>query len=215
MGRGWTRTHASVMTPSVPSEPTSSRSGLGPAPEPGSRRDSHMPVGAIARTDSTKSSMCVHTVAKCPAARVAIQPPSVESSNDCGKWRSVRPCSGQLGLQVRPAGTALDACGARDLVHLDHFAQSREVDRDRSVVAGTHIGLHPTDHARATPIGDRRDALGCAPLQQPLDVALIARRSDKVGGMLEMAAEAEHDIRVGLAQRMGGAGMSVGSADVG
>ena len=38
--RGRTRTHASVMTPSVPSEPSSSRSGDGPAPEPGSRRDS-------------------------------------------------------------------------------------------------------------------------------------------------------------------------------
>ena len=34
-GRGCTRTHASVMTPSVPSEPSSIRSGDGPAPEPG------------------------------------------------------------------------------------------------------------------------------------------------------------------------------------
>ena len=39
-GRGCTRTHARVITPSVPSEPSSMRSGLGPAPEPGSRRDS-------------------------------------------------------------------------------------------------------------------------------------------------------------------------------
>ena len=37
-----------------------------------------------ARTDSTKSSMCVWSVAKWPPARVAIQPPSVEYSNDCG-----------------------------------------------------------------------------------------------------------------------------------
>ena len=33
-GRGRTRTHASVITPSVPSEPSSIRSGAGPAPEP-------------------------------------------------------------------------------------------------------------------------------------------------------------------------------------
>src|SRR5437660_1477185 len=78
------------MMPSVPSEPASMRSGLTPAPEPGRRRDSHAPEGVSARSDSTKSSMCVRTVAKWPAARVAIQPPSVENSNDCGKWRHTR-----------------------------------------------------------------------------------------------------------------------------
>ena len=62
-GRAWSRTHASVTTPSVPSEPSSSRSGDGPAPEPGSRRDSQMPVGVTARTDSTTSSMWVSRVA--------------------------------------------------------------------------------------------------------------------------------------------------------
>ncbi len=37
--------------------------------------------------------MCVRCVAKWPPARVAIQPPSVDSSKDCGKKRSVRPCA--------------------------------------------------------------------------------------------------------------------------
>ena len=63
-GRGCTRIHAWVITPSVPSEPASIRSGLTPAPDPGSRRDSQAPDGVIARTDSTKSSMWVHSVAK-------------------------------------------------------------------------------------------------------------------------------------------------------
>jgi hypothetical protein len=90
-GRSWSRTQASVITPSVPSEPISIRSGLGPAPDPGRRRLSHSPDGVIARTDSTRSSMCVCSVAKWPPARVAIHPPSVENSNDCGKWRSVSP----------------------------------------------------------------------------------------------------------------------------
>ncbi len=84
-GRGWTRTQASVMTASVPSEPSSMRSGEGPAPEAGSRRDSHTSPSAVsARTDSTRSSTWVGPVAKWPPARVAIQPPSVASSNDCG-----------------------------------------------------------------------------------------------------------------------------------
>ena len=84
-GLGRTRTHAEVITASVPSDPSSIRSGDGPAPEPGSRRDSHTsPPSVTARTDSTRSSMWVGPVAKCPAARVATHPPSVENSNDCG-----------------------------------------------------------------------------------------------------------------------------------
>ena len=58
-GRGRTRTQASVITPRIPSEPISIRSGETPAPEPGSRRDSHTPLGVSARTDSTRSSMWV------------------------------------------------------------------------------------------------------------------------------------------------------------
>jgi len=50
----------------------------------GRRRDSQAPDGVSARTDSTTSSTCVGPVAKCPPARVAIQPPSVESSKDWG-----------------------------------------------------------------------------------------------------------------------------------
>jgi hypothetical protein len=59
VGRSCTRSHASTMTPSVPSEPRRSRSGDGPAPDPGSRRDSMTPAGVTVRMDSTKSSMCV------------------------------------------------------------------------------------------------------------------------------------------------------------
>jgi hypothetical protein len=59
VGRGRTRTHASVISPRIPSEPISMRSGETPAPEPGSRLDSQTPRGVIARTDSTRSSMWV------------------------------------------------------------------------------------------------------------------------------------------------------------
>jgi hypothetical protein len=58
-----TRTQASVISPSVPSEPSRIRSGDTPAPEPGSRRDCQIPAGVTARTDSTRSSMCVGPVA--------------------------------------------------------------------------------------------------------------------------------------------------------
>ena len=71
--------------PACPLSPSSRRSGLGPAPDAGSRRRRPAPGRRDARsTDSTRSSMCVSRVAKWPPARVAIHPPSVEYSNDCG-----------------------------------------------------------------------------------------------------------------------------------
>src|ERR1700683_5129510 len=93
---------------------------------------------------------------------------------------------GKLSLQVRSSSAALDAGSPRDLVHLGHLAQAREVDRDRSVVTGINVGLHPTDHARAAPVGDRRDTFGRAPLQQQLNIALVTRRSDEVRRMFEL-----------------------------
>ena len=63
VGRRWIRIQASVITPRMPSLPITIRSGLGPAPEPGSRRLSHHPCGVSMRTDSTKSSMWVWLVA--------------------------------------------------------------------------------------------------------------------------------------------------------
>ena len=62
-GRSCRRIHASVTTPSVPSEPRKNRSGDGPAPEPGSRHDSLIPTGVTTRSDSTRSSMWVCNVA--------------------------------------------------------------------------------------------------------------------------------------------------------
>jgi len=48
---------ASVITPNIPSEPITIRSGLGPAPDPGSLLDSITPVGVTIVVDSTKSSI--------------------------------------------------------------------------------------------------------------------------------------------------------------
>ncbi|COY43480.1 Uncharacterised protein [Mycobacterium tuberculosis] len=47
------------MMPSVPSDPRNNRSGDGPAPLPGSRRDSLIPTGVTIRSDSVKSSIWV------------------------------------------------------------------------------------------------------------------------------------------------------------
>ena len=128
-GRGRMRTHASVMIPRIPSEPSSIRSGEGPAPEPGSRRDTQWPAGPTARTDSTRSSMWVRRVAKCPPARVAIQPPSVDSSNDCGKKRSVIPCAASCSSIRGPLAPAPMRAARETIVDL---TDARRSPRGRS-----------------------------------------------------------------------------------
>ncbi len=118
-----------VITPSAPSEPSSIRSGLGPAPDPGSRRDSHSPAGVIARTLSTRSSTCVSRVAKCPPARVATQPPSVDSSKDCGKKRIVRPCAPSSCSTRGPAAPAPISAARETVVELVQRVERAEVER--------------------------------------------------------------------------------------
>ena len=87
--------------------------------------------------------MCVGPVAKWPAARVAIQPPSVESSNDCGKKRSVSPCAASCSSSRGPARARLDQRRARDLVDLEHAVHPRQVDRHRALVAAPRTGSTP------------------------------------------------------------------------
>jgi hypothetical protein len=62
-GRRVTRSHASTITPSAPSEPRNSRSVDGPAPLAGTRSDSIGPDGVTTRSASTNSSIRVGPVA--------------------------------------------------------------------------------------------------------------------------------------------------------
>ena len=68
-GRSWSRIHASVITPRMPSEPMNRRSGLGPAPEPGRRRVSTRPRSHDAWF-STKSSMACRSCKRPRPGRV-------------------------------------------------------------------------------------------------------------------------------------------------
>ena len=72
--------------------------------------------------------MWVQTVAKWPPARVAIQPPRVENSNDCGKWRRVSPCSPSWSSSAGPERAGLDPRRARDRIDLEHAVERAEVD---------------------------------------------------------------------------------------
>jgi len=90
-GNGWTRSVACVITPRAPSEPRTSSFRLGPCDSFGTERTSRTRAGETSRTPTTRSSMLPYRFEWEPDARIAIHPPTVENSHDCGKWPSVRP----------------------------------------------------------------------------------------------------------------------------
>ena len=79
---------------------------------------------------------------------------------------------------------------------------------------GPTSGVTPPTTRGSAPVGDRGDVLGRAPLEQALDVRLVARVRDEVRRALEAAAEAAHDVQIGLAEGVRGARVIVGRADV-
>src|SRR5438445_695308 len=90
-GNGWTRSVACVITPRAPSEPRTSSFRLGPCDSFGTDRTSRTRAGETSRTPTTRSSMLPYRFEWEPDARIAIHPPTVENSHDCGKCPSVRP----------------------------------------------------------------------------------------------------------------------------
>ena len=182
--RGCTRTHASVMTPSVPSEPSSSRSGDGPAPDAGRRRDSHTsPRAVIARIDSTRSSMCVGPVAKCPPARVASQPPSVEQLERLREEAQRHPVLGELRLEPRAGRAGLDARGARDRVDLEHAVEPPEVERHGArVAAGRAPGRRRRRRSCRRRTGTTGEVRAGGPLEHAQHLGLVAGRATASGG---------------------------------
>ena len=123
--------------------------------------------------------MCVYRVAKCPPARVAIQPPSVESSNDCGKWRSVRPCSASCSSSRGPLAPAWMRA-ARDTPSTSSTRVERaQVERDRP-------GRRPAASTPPTTLVPPPYGITAAPARRTRPstrstLGLVARVGDDVG----------------------------------
>ena len=127
-GPGWSRSQASDTIPSVPSLPSTSRSGLGPAPLPGSRRDSHQPDGsASARTRRSH---------RCGSGSWRSGRPSVwrssrrrRPSKRLGEVAQRQAMRAQLVLHGGAQGPGLDPGGPRTWVDLEHPVHGGQVDR--------------------------------------------------------------------------------------
>ena len=90
-GTRWTLTHASVMTPSRPSEPRIISRTLGPEEVLGSGRSATTLPGSTTRRPRVMSAMSPYLSDCMPDERVAIHPPRVEWRKESGWWPMVQP----------------------------------------------------------------------------------------------------------------------------
>ncbi len=121
----------------------------------------------------------------------------------------------QLLLQARPAGTGLDARGARNRVELKQAIEPAQVKRDGTVAVGRHFRANTTDDTGATAKGNHGDALSRAPLKHALDLSIRAWIGNEVRRMVEMPTKSKHDLGVGLTQGVRGASMNISGTELG
>ena len=141
--------------------------------------------------------MCVGPVAKCPPARVAIQPPSVERSNDCGKKRSVIPCSASCSSSRGPVAPAWIRA-ARDTGSTSSTRSSRP--RSSDIPPATRVDA--ADDARPAAVRRDREVLGVRALERAQHARLVVGPHDDVGQVRELAAQRAHDVEVGAPVRV-------------
>ena len=187
------------MIPSVPSEPISIRSGETPAPEPGSRRDSHTP-GRGQRPHRLDQVVDVRVEGGEVAAGAGRDPAA--ERRELKRLREVaqrESVGAELLLEPRAGGAGLDPRRQRHRVDLEHAVERLQVDGHHARMVPAAGRLDAADHARAAAERDHRRARRQRPFEHGLDLGLVARMGDHVRRMVEPPPERPHDVRVGAA----------------
>ena len=158
----------------MPSDPSSMRSGLGPAPEPGRRRVSISPVGVTAR-DRLDQVVDVRVQGREVAAGACRDPPA--ERRELERLREVaqrEPVLAQLVLEVRARRAGLDQRRARDVRSTSSTRSSRARSSVTAAgVAVAHARLDAADDARAAAVRDHRRAALAAPFEHLGDLGLV------------------------------------------
>ena len=193
-----------MITPRIPSEPISIRSGEGPAPEPGSRRLSPLPargdrphrldqvvdvgverreVAAGAGRDPAAERRVLERLREVAQREAVLLQLLLERAGRCAPPGSAR--------RARPGRPRARGRGARRSSETEGRSPSARLDAadDAGAAAEGDRPPRPASSTRRAP-PRRRPRLGVG---------------DEVGRARELAAEAADDVAVGLAERVGGA----------
>ena len=210
LGRAWMRIHASVMMPRIPSLPITIRSGLGPAPLPGRRRDLP-PAGRRQHPDRFDEVVDVGVVGCVVAAGASGDPASERGEPERLREVAQGVSRGlELSLERRPIHPRLDPGRPRRLVDLQHPVEAIHGDRDRC----GRIGWIDAPHHRGPGAEwNRRVLLGVAPVEHGLELGLVAGVSDDVGRVREVEVECPRPIGEVGAPGVAGALVGVGEAE--
>ena len=178
------------MIPRMPSDPSSSRSGDGPAPDAG--QPSALPDAARCdrRESIRRSRRC-----GCGASRSDRRNGSRASRR---AWRTrttggSAEASGHAAaadLRARAHSTPAWMRAARDRRSTSMTRSSRaQVDADGAAVVVADVALDTTDHRRSTAIGDGGDVRVAAPVEERDDVVFVARDRDYIRRMREVTMQ--------------------------
>ena len=190
-GRACSATVAWAMTPSAPSEPTTSPSMSGPSGRPGASPVSSAPAGATSRAARTRRGDGRVADAAVGGRARADPPPSVERSKDCG---SCAPASARTGAgpRRRPAPEMPAAKVARrEIGSTSTTRASSDVSMTTTASrSAAPARVDPADLARAAAAHDQPEVLLDADPHDPGEGGLVVRAHDQVGRRRRLAAGA-------------------------
>ena len=142
--------------------------------------------------------MWVSRVAKWPPARVATQPPSVEYSKDCGKWRRVSPCSRSCSSSPGPVAPAW----IRAASEIGSTSSTRSSRRRSSDTTGRSPSRGSTPPTTLVPPPNGITAAPSASAQpSTVSISDSSRgNATRSGGFSNSPVEPPHHIPIGLPQ---------------
>ena len=212
--RGCTRTHASVITPRIPSraeqQPVGRRAGAG------ARQPPRLPhAGRRDRADRLDEVVDVRLSPSRSARRRA--------SRSSRRASRARTTAGSSAASARARASCSSSAGPSAPAWMRAARETASTSSTRSSAPRSSVTapanacrdarLDAADDARAAAERDDRRADVGRPFEHALDVGLVARARDDVGRVVDPPAERAHDVAVGAAVRVPHALVAVARAD--
>ena len=166
-----------------------SRSGLGPAPDPGKAAGFHCPgrgQAAHALDQVVYVGVEGGEVAAGAGGDPTAQGRVPEGLGEVAQGHAVRL---QGGFELGAPRPALDAGRPRYRIDFEHPAHAAHVHGDDAVVPFADVGGNPAHHRRAASVGHQRRPCLARPFHQRRRVGFVARVGDRVGGVGEVTGE--------------------------
>ncbi len=200
MGSGRTDSVASVITPSTPSEPTSSSRSDGPAADGGHHLGLQHPRrrnAAQPEHELVDAAVAGRRLSGRARGHVAADRRVLERLREVPEREAA---AGEERLRPRAEHARLEGGGERERVGVDEAVHQAQVERDQRREAVPQR-LHSAHHAGAATEGHHRHPLGVAGGEHLLHGVLAGGPHHGVGRARGVAGAEPHEVRIALARR--------------